>query len=274
MEFLQLPPREALLYASCYCEENIYKFIEKHVPASSLKNYTVLFLSNSRQRLALFSQQLQTVSVNPVIWDYHVILAYHPDHTLEELLRRSDRTNAVEEIANGSEGLTPEPTKTYIYDFDTTVPTFPCPFSTYFSETFSPPPSSHFINPLDRWLMLRALKDDVYKRYFRLIPASTYLQYFSSSREHMKNEDGTWKKAPPVWDLIEGEKSEHETFGEYIDFGKCENLEEIIEEDKEYLGTMVDEGKLWEVFGGGALLEVEEIDARTADMIQLLSEYD
>ncbi|RVD82710.1 uncharacterized protein DFL_007125 [Arthrobotrys flagrans] len=258
MEFLQLPPREALLYASCYCEENIYKLIEYHVNSASLKHYTVIFLSNSSKCIPVFSQKIQRSPNNPAVWDYHVILAYHPNHTLEELLQQPK--------AHGElSGQPPEPaiTKSYIYDLDTTIQTFPCPFPTYFAQTFSPPPSSTFEDPLDRTILQMVLSRDIYSRYFRLVPASDYLERFRSGRDHMKDKEGTWKAEPPVWDIIMGTKATGDSFEDYIEFNGCESRTEVTENGKEYLGIIVGEKRLWEIFGGGVPPDVGLLDIMT-----------
>ncbi|KAF3928155.1 hypothetical protein AA313_de0204837 [Arthrobotrys entomopaga] len=271
MEFLELPPREALLYTSCYCEENIYKFVEQHVSPSSLAHYTVIFLSNGEQRFPIFAQRSQTSPVNPVVWDYHVILAYHPSDTLEELLKRSHDGDDVDEhtTANSTKELGSEPvTKAYIYDLDTSIPTFPCPFSTYFSQSFSPPHSSLFMEPLQKWITQRLLETDRYKRYFRLISAKDYMEYFWSSRKHMKNLEGNWRMPPPIWDVIKGIKAENETFEEYLDFKGCGEMSGELEEGREYLGVMVGEKRLWEIFGGGPIHGTEIIDTQTAELVE------
>ncbi|KAF3179344.1 Protein N-terminal glutamine amidohydrolase [Orbilia oligospora] len=258
MEFLQLPPREALLYTSCYCEENIYKLIECHINSTSLKHYTVIFLSNSSKCIPVFSQKIQRSPINPAVWDYHVILAYHPNHSLEELLQQSGDQEDKEE-----QSFEPAITKSYIYDLDTTIQTFPCPFPTYFAQTFSPPPSSAFEDPLDRMLLQMALSRDIYSRYFRLIPASDYLEYFKSGRDHMKDKEGCWRAEPPVWDVIVGSKATGDSFEDYIDFKECESRTEAPEYEKEYLGIILGEKRLWEVFGGGMPPDVELLDLMT-----------
>jgi len=39
-------------------------------------------------------------------------------------------------------------------------------------------------------------------RYFRVIPASVFLQHFASDRRHMKRADGSWIKPPPDYPPI------------------------------------------------------------------------
>ncbi|EWC45963.1 hypothetical protein DRE_04756 [Drechslerella stenobrocha 248] len=271
MEFSQLPPRDTLLYMSCYCEENIYKFVFQHVSVESLAYYTVMFLSNSTGTIPLFSQRLQTTPVFPVIWDYHVVLVYHPNQTLEELLQRSEdmanRSIHVGDpesagIANGSVATV---AKSYVYDLDTRLLEFPCPAPVYFSRTFSPPPLLDFMNPLDRPSMTRALEQDRFRRYFRLVPAAAYLAYFWSERSHMRNDDGSWKMPPPAWGVIKGAQASKESFPEYIDFKGCESTGDRADPEAEYLGIIVDEERLWRVFGEGAVPGVEPLEQSTAE---------
>ncbi|KAK6338243.1 hypothetical protein TWF730_002315 [Orbilia blumenaviensis] len=258
MEILQLPPREALLYTSCYCEENIYKLIEHHINPAALKHYTVIFLSNSSKAIPVFSQRIQKNPTYPAVWDYHVILAYHPDHTLEDLLERSRNDSRTTEQPLGTTA-----TKSYIYDLDTTIQTFPCPFSTYFANTFSPPPSSKFESPLDRMALVMALSQDKYGRYFRLVPANDYLEHFWSGRDHMKDTEGAWIATPPEWDVIIGSKASKESFEDYINFKNCENQTETTQGGREHLGVIVGEQRLWGLFGGGVPPDVELLDIMT-----------
>jgi hypothetical protein len=39
-------------------------------------------------------------------------------------------------------------------------------------------------------------------RYFRVVPASLFLQHFASDRRHMKRADGSWIKPPPDYPPI------------------------------------------------------------------------
>ncbi|KAF3938487.1 hypothetical protein ABW19_dt0205249 [Dactylella cylindrospora] len=255
MGLLKLPPREALPYAACYCEENIYKIVELHIPPASLKHSTVLFLSNPAKAIPVFSQKLQTVAILPVIWDYHVILVYHPGRTLEDLLQAGSGL-ASDRNEGQSQGIR---SGTYVYDFDSTIPEFPCSFTSYFSQTFSPPSQELFESPSDRLYMLEALDQDRFKRFFRLVPAELYLQHFSSSREHMKDHLGNWNKPLPEWEIINLGKKE--TFKEYIDFTGCQGSERKVEKGREYLGIIVGERGLWDVFGdGGRIPNSEDLE--------------
>ncbi|KAJ6257722.1 LOW QUALITY PROTEIN: hypothetical protein Dda_7510 [Drechslerella dactyloides] len=257
MESPRLPPRDALPYAACYCEENIYKLVEGYIPAASLPDYTILFLSNSKGTIPVFSQRAQKTPLFPVIWDYHVVLVHHPGRTLEELLQRSPKGNGSRVCHSGGERAGGAATSedvaviAQVYDFDSTIPAFPCSFKEYFSQTFSPPPVSHDVDPVDRMAMVQTLEQDKFRRYFRLVPAGVFLNYFCSGRGHMKNHDGSWKMPPPEWPEIKSGKAVQDTFAEYIDFKDCEGMEGG--DLGEYLGVIVSEETLWDVFDGGEL---------------------
>ena len=40
-------------------------------------------------------------------------------------------------------------------------------------------------------------------RFFRVVPAPTFLAKFSSDRRHMKKPDGSWMKPPPNYPIIQ-----------------------------------------------------------------------
>ncbi|KAF3909099.1 hypothetical protein ABW21_db0205007 [Orbilia brochopaga] len=239
-----------------YCEENIYKLVEGNVPAASLPHFSVVFLSNSTGTIPVFSQQAQKTPLFPVIWDYHVILIHHPGYTLGELLLRPKGANNHHLRHYNFEQDTPvreyNAVSAHVYDFDSTISGFPCSFGEYYSKTFSPPPGSQDSNSMEIMMMTQALKQEKFRRYFRLVPASVYLDYFCSERGHMKNDDGSWKMVPPPWPVIKGSKTETATFAEYINFKECEETTKG-EEGKEYLGVTVSEDTLWDIFSGGEL---------------------
>ncbi|CAB3364355.1 protein N-terminal glutamine amidohydrolase [Cloeon dipterum] len=73
-----------------------------------------------------------------------------------------------------------------VYDLDSQLP-FPTYFHKYVTETFR---TDQILKP-------------AYYRYFRVLPASVYLQTFSSDRSHMRRPDGSWSKPPPSWPLVQ-----------------------------------------------------------------------
>ncbi|KAF7992927.1 hypothetical protein HCN44_005708 [Aphidius gifuensis] len=72
-----------------------------------------------------------------------------------------------------------------VYDLDSDLP-FPTYFWKYANETFR---TDEVLHP------------KLHGR-FRVIPALTYLQNFSSDRGHMKRQDGSWIKTPPNYPPI------------------------------------------------------------------------
>jgi protein N-terminal glutamine amidohydrolase len=73
-----------------------------------------------------------------------------------------------------------------VYDLDSQLP-FPTYFQKYVTETFR---TDQIVKPS-------------YFRFFRVIPATVYLQTFSSDRSHMLQQDGSWSKPPPSWPIIQ-----------------------------------------------------------------------
>uniref|UniRef100_A0A1B6G201 Protein N-terminal glutamine amidohydrolase n=1 Tax=Cuerna arida TaxID=1464854 RepID=A0A1B6G201_9HEMI len=79
----------------------------------------------------------------------------------------------------------------WVYDFDTQLK-FPTPFSEYSKETFK---SDEIVNPS-------------FHRFFRVIPAESYLKFFSSDRSHMKR-NGLWIKPPPEYPPLRNSEESH-----------------------------------------------------------------
>ena len=75
--------------------------------------------------------------------------------------------------------------KSVVYDLDSILP-FPTLFDDYLNLA---------IRPID-------VKQVQFKPFFRVIPASVFLQKFASDRRQMKKSDGTWLKDPPPWPCI------------------------------------------------------------------------
>lgn len=63
-----------LLYASHYCEENVYQLAKSflaHADLSSERGF-VVFISNPHKSTPIWCQKLSEDD-SPVVWDYHVI---------------------------------------------------------------------------------------------------------------------------------------------------------------------------------------------------------
>eukprot|EP00735_Rhodelphis_limneticus_P014530 TRINITY_DN8567_c0_g1::TRINITY_DN8567_c0_g1_i1::g.8533::m.8533 TRINITY_DN8567_c0_g1::TRINITY_DN8567_c0_g1_i1::g.8533 ORF type:complete len:105 (-),score=-5.33,sp/Q1LWX3/NTAQ1_DANRE/52.22/4e-28,Nt_Gln_amidase/PF09764.4/3.2e-32 TRINITY_DN8567_c0_g1_i1:3-317(-) len=86
------------LYASCYCEENIWQLCHSVQSNASIFNQLwVIFISNRRNQIPIWCQKSsRRPDQDPVVWDYHVIC-----------IRSSPNSEAV------------------VYDLDTILP-FPC----------------------------------------------------------------------------------------------------------------------------------------------------
>ncbi len=70
-----------------------------------------------------------------------------------------------------------------VFDLDTVLG-FPVPMETYLKESFAP-----------------NIRED-YLPWFRTFPSDFFAQSFSSDREHMRNQDGTYLQPPPDWSPI------------------------------------------------------------------------
>ena len=196
-----VPPAELCSYAPCFCEENVWKLcahIQARTPApaltdasaaaptatgsassdaaanggasgaagartsSELSKCHVVFVSNEKQVVPLWRQKAGKDEEKLVIWDYHAILVYKPDH------------------------------RCIVFDLDSNMP-FPTFFHKYVTETFR---TDAILNP-------------EYHRFFRVVPAATFLAEFASDRRHMKKPDGTWMKSPPPYPPIQTAKAKH-----------------------------------------------------------------
>ncbi|GFT82769.1 protein N-terminal glutamine amidohydrolase [Nephila pilipes] len=106
---IKIPPSEECLYASCYCEENVWKLCEyvKNNQSILLTNCYAVFISNRNQSIPLWCQKSGKDENKLVIWDYHVIFIYH---------------------FNDDKG-------TLVYDLDSVLP-FPVPLEKYAPLTF------------------------------------------------------------------------------------------------------------------------------------------
>ena len=75
-----------------------------------------------------------------------------------------------------------------VWDLDTVLP-LPCPLRSYFNATY------------DHQEAFGTLSQQL-RPMFRLVPATEYIQQFSSDRAHMKDAGGNYVKPPPPWPLI------------------------------------------------------------------------
>ena len=73
-----LPLAKECLYASCYCEENVFKLVKQLQEAGQehLSCSWAVFISNPSRSVPLWSQKAGRGEEHLVVWDYHVILVY------------------------------------------------------------------------------------------------------------------------------------------------------------------------------------------------------
>lgn len=89
-------------YCANYCEENVWQLARE--PSLLEGPRRVVFITNATKSVAVFHQRSAPEPHEPVVWDYHVILAI---------------------VGRG------------IYDLDSTLP-FPCPIREYLDAAFRP----------------------------------------------------------------------------------------------------------------------------------------
>ncbi|MEX2513195.1 MAG: hypothetical protein WD398_09835 [Cyclobacteriaceae bacterium] len=87
-----------------------------------------------------------------------------------------------------------------IYDFDSCLE-FPISLVTYLHQTF----------------LLEIFRQE-HLPFFKCLPATTYINSFSSDRSHMKDTEGNWIFTPPSWPIIEHGQSHKLEMEEMMDF--------------------------------------------------------
>ena len=155
--------RKNCVYTSCYCEENVYKFIEEN--SEYFDDMYAVFVSNPRKQCAIWYQKSSNnPAETPVCWDYHVIV-----------------------VAKKSLHF-------YVYDLDSSLP-FPSDLNEYFSRCFRPSNSG-----IPQWWLQFAFATG---HYFRPVDGHDFLAKFSSDRSHMiDNDTGQWLSPPPEYQPI------------------------------------------------------------------------
>ena len=142
---LRAPPR----YQAFFCEENVW-WLARDAARLGARPRWAVFVSNRGGRCALWMQRLAPAG-QPVLWDYHVVLAV---------------------------GGAP----CEVWDLDTRLGA-PVPLSTWMAATFRPlAPGFEHLAPR-----------------FRVVPAATLLERFSSDRRHMRDAHGAFLQPPPPW---------------------------------------------------------------------------
>lgn len=80
-----IPSASQCSYAACYCEENVYKICaairdSREGGPEELAKAWVVFVSNKKRVVPLWRQKAGKDEEKLVIWDYHAVLIYRPDH--------------------------------------------------------------------------------------------------------------------------------------------------------------------------------------------------
>ena len=80
-----IPSASQCSYAACYCEENVYKICQairdsREGGQEELAKAWVVFVSNKKRVVPLWRQKAGKDEEKLVIWDYHAVLIYRPDH--------------------------------------------------------------------------------------------------------------------------------------------------------------------------------------------------
>jgi hypothetical protein len=63
---------DALPYAAFFCEENVWQIARSALVPVPVSSRHVVFISNAQRAVAMWSQRAAVV--DPVLWDYHVVL--------------------------------------------------------------------------------------------------------------------------------------------------------------------------------------------------------
>ena len=216
-----MPPRTAAetalscasdrdLRVPCYCEENVWRLAHRRLrgggggvvddndddvdagdrdgnedgrvrEAMDGDRYYVAFVSNPDRCCPMFRQLAAGVG-GPVFLDYHVVLIRAVGAAVN-----SPPTEAVE-----------------VLDVDTRLP-YPCPLSTYLSESFPHVTRERDADAVNEDDAL-ALSEEARERYaplFRVVEAEIFLEDFYSDRMHMYDDaKKRWISDPPHYERI------------------------------------------------------------------------
>lgn len=215
---LKIPvlPRSDFAYTYCYCEENVYKLLERLTVmqqvdkakgekgvASEFDKMYAMFLTSFTLSERKNEKQNDWSSVVPlrvspgdmtdvmchvggrdcfVTWDYHVIA----------LLRSSVNKEVW-----------------FVADFDTRHPCRPdpscvlLPADEYFGRSFSFTDVLNF-RPVPTRMNPKKLASTFESVKARIVPSETYLTHFRSDRSHMKDKKGNFESPPPKYPAISG----------------------------------------------------------------------
>lgn len=155
--------------------------------------YFVAFVSNLGRTVPMLHQCAGSPADGYVCWDYHVILLRAVSRA--QTTARTTTEEGASRKASGGAGMgwkdgTMEDSaevEVEVLDVDTLLP-YPCPLGEYLERSF----------PFDF-----NGGNSKYAPQFRVLPAESYLDHFSSDRRHMYDEqNGRWKAPPPPYSCI------------------------------------------------------------------------
>ncbi|KAK4473493.1 hypothetical protein MN116_002857 [Schistosoma mekongi] len=212
--------KEHLTYTPYYCEENAYKLLEYMKEFGDLHCTYVVFVSNMNKSTLgwLVRSNKGRLSNGP--------FCYMGSCPLNIIYDCSFKDYHVFIIYNSiSEYL--------VYDFDSLLP-FPTPFVHYFAHG----------------LRRNDILPERLRRFYRVIPGTDYLNYFSSDRSHMQRDDGSWMAPPPSYGCICGQNSgSSHNLPFYLDMTMNVVGENSLITDRVY-GTVLSENEFFEKFSG------------------------
>ncbi|KAI5682876.1 hypothetical protein M9H77_04104 [Catharanthus roseus] len=129
-----------------------------------------------------------------------------------------------------------ENSSSMVWDLDSSLQ-FPCPLATYIAETIRP--------------SFKLFSD--FQRFFRIVHAPLFLQYFASDRRHMKDPAGNWVSEPPSYEAIVAKDGTVHNVNEYMDLSSAELLKNLEADElsavfTQKLGVVVSESQLEDFF--------------------------
>ncbi|CAL4140636.1 unnamed protein product, partial [Meganyctiphanes norvegica] len=173
-----VPLAEECSYTQFYCEENIWHLCDhvRRLDPSELSKCYVGFISNNQKCVPLWRQRSGKSEDKLVTWDYSNIFTCvapsEKDYHVIFMYEPDDRC--------------------LVFDLDSDLP-FPTYFQKYVTETLR---TDQILKP-------------EHHRFFRVIPASVFLQKFASDRRHMRKSDGSWLQKPPPYPPIKTAECVH-----------------------------------------------------------------
>lgn len=182
-----------LPYAHCYCEENVYKCLERVRADPDLFDHSfAVFMSSysvdpSRETLNQWASNVpyrsfktSDLSADFVIWDYHVVAVVRCKANRQWfVIDRDTSLSCSQDPVLGSWGQ-------YCVEFE-----FYCSETLFLERSLAAPLKRRVENLMD------AVR-------YRAVDGETYLCFFRSDRSHMVRSSGEYSQKPPRWPPIQG----------------------------------------------------------------------